>query len=181
MNYKTYLHLDMAVFVKNLRSEYLWANDFFIVKSAGLQSMRDIYGKTDTTFSWRDYADNLTYHDQKLFETKQELVMLERIVRHDGRCVDIVSKKQPLYDQNQHLIGLIGFSMELPKSPELKLLSPREFDIVTRLSEGDTDKEIAKRYKISARTVETHIQHAKQKCHVKTRNELIALFSRFHP
>ncbi|KTC84495.1 helix-turn-helix domain-containing protein [Legionella brunensis] len=171
-----YRNLSMAVFIKNLHSQYLWANDFFIHKSAGYQSVNEIYNKQDHYFSWHNYADKLKFNDQLLFETSEELTLRERILRHEGSYVDIVSKKCPVVDKEQNIIGLIGFSIELPKSPAIETLSQREYQAVLLMTEGYTDKQIAKKWSISSRTVESHIINAKRKLKVATRSQLIAKF-----
>jgi DNA-binding CsgD family transcriptional regulator len=165
--------LPIAIFIKNRHSKYLWANDFFIKKSAGFQSIADIENKKDGDFAWQEYSGNLVANDQQVFQTNEETTAFERILRHNGTYVDIVSKKCPLLDQNQKLIGLIGFSMALPKPENAQVLSHREYSAVLLMSEGCTDKEIARKLGISPRTVEYYINNAKQKMRVTSRYELI--------
>ncbi|MBA2711593.1 MAG: hypothetical protein H0U57_13515 [Tatlockia sp.] len=176
-----YQDLNLAVFIKNLQGSYLWANRFFISKSAGLGSLAEVYNKKDYHFAWHHYADELRANDGLLFESGQSLSAYERILRHDGSIVDIVSKKTPLFDKGLNLIGLIGFSLELPKSPIAQTLTSRERDILLLLSEGYTDKQTAKKLDLSPRTVETHINNAKRKLGIKTRAQLLVQFSRNHP
>ncbi|WED43558.1 helix-turn-helix domain-containing protein [Legionella cardiaca] len=171
-------NLCMAVFIKDLQSHYLWANDFFIRKSAGYRSVNEIYNKQDYDFSWHQYADELTTNDKILFTTHEPITIRERILRHEGSFIDIISNKSLLYDKQQNLIGLIGFSMELPKSEGLQSLSQREYQAVLLVREGYTDKQIAKHLQISPRTVESHITNAKRKLGVTTRTQLIAKFCR---
>lgn len=165
--------LPIAIFIKNRHSKYLWANDFFIEKSAGCQSIADIENKKDGDFAWQEYSSNLVANDQQVFEQNKETTAFEHILRHDGTYVDIVSKKCPLLDNNQKLIGLIGFSMALPKPEKPQVLSQREYTAILLMSEGYTDKQIAQKWGISPRTVEYYINNAKQKMHVTSRYELI--------
>ncbi|HAT8759615.1 TPA: hypothetical protein JBA34_16440 [Legionella pneumophila] len=115
-----------------------------------------------------------------LFENGESLSAYEQVLRHDGTIVNIVSKKSPLFDKELNLIGLVGFSIELPQS-NVHILTPREYNTLLLLSEGYTDKQTAKKLGISPRTVEAHINNSKQKLGIKTRAELIAQFSRKHP
>lgn len=181
---KLYLHclplhsfqsLDIPIFIKKKNSQYLWANDFFIRKSAGYSSVNEIYNKQDYDFAWHEYADELRLNDRLLFENTQNIIVREHIFRHEGTFVDIVSKKSPLFDNTNQIVGLIGISMELPATSKLAL-SKREYSIVLLMSKGYTDKEIAKKLLISPRTVETHINNAKQKLMVSSRAELIVIF-----
>lgn len=178
---EAYRSFCIPIFIKNNRSQYLWANDFFIKKSAGLPSIHEIYKKEDHEFAWTDYADELKANDKLLLQSEQTLSVPERILRHDGTYVDIISKKCPLLDKHHRVIGLIGFSMELPKPSCLSSLSKREQSVVLLLSEGLTDKQIAKKWNISPRTVESHVINAKRKMNVMTRAELIAKISRTYP
>lgn len=174
MNINTYENMDMAVYIKDTQSRYLWANKFFIEKSAGLQSPGDIFNKRDVDFPWHDYANDLISNDNELFDTKKLMTVRERIQRFDGEYIDIVSKKSLLYRNHQELIGLIGFSIEIPASPLLRRLSVRERNVIILLSRGYSDKEIAKKWNISPRTVESFVNNSKIKLKVKTRAELIA-------
>ncbi|MBA2657312.1 MAG: hypothetical protein H0U70_10100 [Tatlockia sp.] len=175
-----YQDLNLAVFIKNLQGCYLWANRFFFSKSAGLKSL-EVYNKKDYHFAWHHYADELRANDGLLFESGQSLSAYEQVLRHDGSIVDIVSKKTPLFDKSLNLIGLIGFSLELPKSSIAQTLTPRERGTLLLLSEGYTDKQTAKKLDLSPRTVETHINNAKRKLGIKTRAQLLVQFSRNHP
>jgi DNA-binding CsgD family transcriptional regulator len=116
-----------------------------------------------------------------VISSRQSQSHYERIIRHDGTFVNILTRKSPLIDTNNQLIGLVGFSIELPQSNKLALLSNRERECVYFLSIGYTDKKIAKQLNISPRTVETHISAAKSRLSVATRAELIAIFCRVYP
>ncbi|HAT8894439.1 TPA: helix-turn-helix transcriptional regulator [Legionella pneumophila] len=176
-----YQDLNFAIFVKNLKGCYLWGNGFFISKSAGFKSLSEIYHKQDYHFAWHYYADQLRKNDQMLFENGESLSAHEQVLRYDGTIVNIVTKKSPLFDKELNLIGLVGFSIELPQSNIIQVLTSREYEVLSILSEGYTDKQTAKKLGISPRTVEAHINNSKQKLGVKTRAELITQFSRKHP
>ncbi|EKD71292.1 MAG: regulatory protein, LuxR family [uncultured bacterium] len=181
LHLNAYKTLDMAIFIKNTKSQYLWANDFFIKKSAGFCSPNEIINKEDHDFIWHDYADELRLNDQLLFEKIECLNVCERILRYEGTYLDVVTKKCPLFDNNKKLIGLIGFSIEVPVSPIIHLLTKREYTLALLMSEGYTDKQIAKKFGISPRTVESHVINAKRKLGVTSRAELIAKICRRHP
>lgn len=54
-----------------------------------------------------------------------------------------------------------------PASP-LDLLTPREREVLVRIARGDTNKEVAARFKISPRTVETHRESLMGKLGIRT-------------
>lgn len=181
LNFESYQTLPMPVFIKNKRNQYLWANDFFVYKSAGFNSLSDIVNKQDHQFAWRDYTDDLTTNDKLIFDSAEELKVNERILRYDGTYVDIVSKKCPVFNNKQKIVGLLGFSMELPRPTCSCLLSQREYTVVLLMSEGNTDKQIGKKCGLSPRTVEFYINNAKRKLGVTSRAQLIVRFSRQTP
>lgn len=181
LNLEPYQTLPMPVFIKNKRNQYLWANDFFVQKSAGFNSLNEIVNKRDHHFSWKDYTDELIANDKLLFDSVKDINVNERILRHDGTYVDIVSKKCPVFDNKQKIIGLLGFSLELPKPSCSKILSQREFTVVLLMSEGFTDKQIGQKCGLSPRTVEFYLNNAKRKIGVTTRAQLIVRFSRQAP
>ncbi|KTC86092.1 MULTISPECIES: PAS and helix-turn-helix domain-containing protein [Legionella] len=178
LNLNSYQLLHNSVFIKDEQGRYLWANDFFVHQSAGHKSISEIVNKNDYDFSWQIYADELRINDQLLLEHRQSISVYEKIVRYDGQQVDILTRKCPLFDQHQTLIGLIGFCIELPKPRKLNLLSPREQICLHYLSQGLTYKQIAKELNLSPRTVETYINSAKSKLGIETKAQLIGEYFR---
>jgi DNA-binding NarL/FixJ family response regulator len=55
-------------------------------------------------------------------------------------------------------------------------LSPRELEILVRLCDGLTNKEIAVKLGISAETVRTHLGHIYEKLHVQGRTEAVTKY-----
>jgi FixJ family two-component response regulator len=60
----------------------------------------------------------------------------------------------------------------------LERLSPREREVLSRIVEGDSNKQIARLLGLSARTVETHRAHLFEKLQVQSLAELIRLYIR---
>jgi len=177
---EAYEHLNSAVFIKNLKGKYLWANSFFIQISSGARSLGEVQNKEDYDFPWHPYADELRANDQLLFRKCESLSSFERIIRHDGTKINIFSRKELLFENNR-LIGLLGLSFVLPDIKQNSLFTHREHEILSLVAKGYTDKEIAKKLNLSPRTVETHINNAKQKSAVRTRSELTARFMLQYP
>jgi two-component system, NarL family, nitrate/nitrite response regulator NarL len=75
---------------------------------------------------------------------------------------------------------LIGLTSEVAAAPAPSFsLSPREFDVIGRIVEGATNKDIAAALKISEETVKRHLTNIFDKTGVSTRLEL-AMFAVHH-
>ncbi len=71
-------------------------------------------------------------------------------------------------------IKIISISPDRDKSERLSLwnaLSVREKEIVRLASEYWSDDEIARELHLSVRTVQNHLQHAREKLHIHSRHE----------
>ena len=68
------------------------------------------------------------------------------------------------------------FQQQKPSRSEETTLTPREQEILTELSKGYRDKEIADRLSISIPTVRTHIRHIYERLQVRSRAEAVAKF-----
>ena len=58
-------------------------------------------------------------------------------------------------------------------------LTPREESILTLVAEGFIDKEIAIKLKLSARTVQSHVDRAKLKLNARNRIHAATLFTKY--
>jgi DNA-binding CsgD family transcriptional regulator len=73
-----------------------------------------------------------------------------------------------------------GPGIELPESFVREYaLTRREFEILKRVVDGESNRMIADALYISPRTVDTHVQNIFRKCDVGRRAELIALVHRY--
>ncbi len=64
--------------------------------------------------------------------------------------------------------------------PDLKLLTPRECEVLTHLAQGQQNKEIALALGIAEHTVENHLKHIYHKLGVQNRVEAVLLFWKHH-
>ncbi len=70
----------------------------------------------------------------------------------------------------QELPGLIDEKIEKPRHEDL---SDREFEILQRLAEGKSNKEIAAEYRLSSNTVNSYRKRVLAKLHAKTNLDLV--------
>jgi len=160
------------IYMKNTSGQYMWANHYLNKLATGEDSTSAIKGSTDHDFHWSEFADEMLDNDHHVITKNISMHTIENSQGKEGNLKNLVTYKFPLYDQNT-LLGIIGFSYELPCDTDEKQLTDREQSCIALLAKGLSDKKIAKILSISARTVETHINKAKFKLNVNSRAELI--------
>lgn len=116
-----------------------------------------------------------------------------RLRRKDGSVFTAFVKDSPILDNEDHLVGIVGVSIEIG-DPELgaavrsligdgnhnhgrrtRTLSPREREVLGLLARGLTGEQIAERLVLSPETVRTHIRNAREKLGASTRVEAVTM------
>jgi DNA-binding NarL/FixJ family response regulator len=89
--------------------------------------------------------------------------------------LDVQSGGAPMTSE---IARLVVQSFQSPSASGIREhgLTPRELEILTLLSDGITNKEIAVRLGISSETVRTHLDHIYQKLHVQGRTEAVSKY-----
>jgi DNA-binding NarL/FixJ family response regulator len=64
--------------------------------------------------------------------------------------------------------ALKDYAQKNPSSPQLRLLTQREREVLVGIAEGFSNKDIASHLGISARTIETHRGHIMRKLQIRT-------------
>jgi DNA-binding CsgD family transcriptional regulator len=72
------------------------------------------------------------------------------------------------------LEALMMHAVEDPDAEDVDPLSPREREVVALVARGLTNTQIAEQLFISKRTVESHVDHIKQKLRCRSRSQVIA-------
>lgn len=75
LNLNLYNLIEGPVFIKDKRGRYLWANSFFIHRSAGSGSLGEISNKTDTHFPWHEYAHELRANDNTVISAQKRMYL----------------------------------------------------------------------------------------------------------
>ena len=122
-------HLDKIVactpgslYWKDCNGFYLGCNDF-MVKTAQLNSVHDIIGKTDDEL-WPETDENIKKNDRYVIETGKTIFLEETVKTQDKKVMYFTGVKMPLKDQNDNIIGVIGNSLDITqlKKTEKKLI-----------------------------------------------------------
>ncbi|WP_370086400.1 ATP-binding protein [Ekhidna sp.] len=101
--------IPTAIFWKNRESVYLGCNEEF-AKDAGVETTKDIIGKTDYDLAWKkEEADFFVKIDQKVMSSgKPEIGIIEPQKQADGKESWLETNKVPLVDAKGEVIGILG-------------------------------------------------------------------------
>ncbi|MCR9191603.1 MAG: ATP-binding protein [Gammaproteobacteria bacterium] len=87
-------------------------------KLTGFDRPEEVIGKTDYDFLWKDQANEIIKNDQKIMASKKGLKFEESATLRDGTIHTFFSAKEPLYDKDRHIIGVIGVSVDITELKE---------------------------------------------------------------
>ncbi len=107
------------VYWQDLEFRYLGCNKAH-ARSAGLASPKDIVGKTNFDLPWKDQAEELHKINRKVVETGVEHTKEESGYMADGTYRTFISKKVPLRDINNKIIGILGLSFDITEKKKLE-------------------------------------------------------------
>ncbi len=105
-----------SMYWKDNEGRYLGCNQF-MVKTAGLNSLDDIIGKTDFDL-WPDNAEKIQANDQYVMESGQTIFLEETVKIQSGETMYFTTAKSPLKDTYGNNIGVIGNSLDITKLKE---------------------------------------------------------------
>lgn len=84
---------------------------------------RDIIGKTPYDFYPKEIAEHILKHNEKVMRTEQTMSQEERIEDITTKKVKYFSAvKSPLYDNEGHVIGIVGTSIDITAEKEAEAL-----------------------------------------------------------
>ena len=104
-------HLPEHVYWKNKEGQYLGCN-LSQANDLNLARCDDIIGKTDYDLSPKDKADLFWELDNQVLTHGLTIDAEEEIIKNGERRI-VLSKKAPLYDECNQIIGLLGISFDI--------------------------------------------------------------------
>jgi len=129
-------NVPQHIFWKDTNSVFLGCNENF-AKAVGLNSPKEIEGKTDYDLADKDKADHFREIDQKvLMERKPIYDMIELHKNSEGEEVWVNINKVPLYDAHGHIIGVLGTFEDITKRITLETKLQKNFDKYQSLIES---------------------------------------------
>lgn len=100
------------VYWKDIQGHYLGCNDNQL-KIARLSSLSDIIGKTDFDLYQKELAEKVHEIDQYVMSTGKALRFEEQGINEKGVAAIYLTDKQPLYDEQNKICGLLGVSIDI--------------------------------------------------------------------
>lgn len=180
-------HLNEPWGIKDLSSRHIYMN-----KAAYLYTNTplnfDIAGKLDAEFpaDWAEFAPDLQEHDRKTEGTRDRVAVIETHFWYDSdSLVPFISEKLPIYNDKEELVGTMWNARPLDSFSPLKYINQQkpsilttevsihiftqsELDIIFLMLQRYTNKEIARLYDVSNKTIENRIYNIYQKADVHT-------------
>ncbi|MDR2251785.1 MAG: PAS domain-containing protein, partial [Endomicrobium sp.] len=101
-----------CIYWKDVDGVYLGCNQAE-AEVLGFKSSKEVIGKTDYDLSWKNEAEILRKVDQRIMQSEVFEQILEEVTTSDGRKVIMLTKKSPLYDDKNNIIGIIGASIDI--------------------------------------------------------------------
>ncbi len=182
---------------KNKQNKYLGCNNAQ-ARTLGLASRDEIITQEPYAQLPKEIAEKSRETDQEVLLFGKTVAIEEIGITGNGELGLFFSKKAPLFNSNQEIIGLIGISIDITAEknllPLLKntltiirsekcsifefnsqiqsyALTPRESECLFHLLRGRTTKTIARILSVSPCTIAFHLKNLKSKfnCHSKSR------------
>ncbi len=113
--------LSGHIYIKNLEGRYVLCNQ---KQAKSLNTtVEDILGKTDNDLYWHSAEDAKTYRENDLYviQTGQTLSTEEPAIV-DGKHTIVLSKKTPLRNDHNEIIGILGISIDITAQKEAENL-----------------------------------------------------------
>lgn len=89
-------------------------------KIAGFSDPEEVIGKTDYDFAWKDHADDLIKNNRAVMESGIGCQFEEVVALSDGKLHTFLTCKDPLFDKENNVIGIIGVSTDITEFKELQ-------------------------------------------------------------
>ncbi len=107
-----------SIYFKDLNSSFTRINKAQ-ARILGLKSPDDAVGKSDFDFFENDHASSAFEDEQSLMKAKKGLVgKIERIRSADGSYIWVTATKEPIFDDNGEVVGMVGISRDISQIKE---------------------------------------------------------------
>lgn len=89
-------------------------------QQAGFSDPKEVVGKTEYDFIWKEQADEIIQNDKQIIESGIGSQLEEYATLADGTLHTFLTSKDPLRDKENNIIGIIGVSTDITEFKELQ-------------------------------------------------------------
>jgi two-component system, OmpR family, aerobic respiration control sensor histidine kinase ArcB len=105
------------VYWKNSAGLYQGCNENF-VKLFKLNSCNEVIGKNDIDLSGQSSGTQIMRNDAQIIRNKTEMTLEEKSVNILGEPAVYLSKKKPLLDEHNNVVGILGISIDITEQKQ---------------------------------------------------------------
>ncbi len=167
-----------SVYWKDKKGVYLGNNPYAANRTQQHGYSGDIIGKSDYDMFSKKLADQFHEEDLRVLHRDHKLILIEGFALFkNAKCSQLTIKK-PILNFKNEAIGVLGMTYDLDNLSKNRgniSLTKREIDVLTCLYHGFTQEEMAGKFEISIRTIQSHVEHIKIKLGAKTKSDLIKI------
>lgn len=109
--------IPASIYWKDINSVILGGN-LSHAKLAAYNNPKEVVGKTDYDFIWKDSAKQVIENDKKIMSSKKGLQLEEAGLLADQKQHTFLTFKEPMFDKNKSVIGIIGVSLDITELKE---------------------------------------------------------------
>jgi PAS domain S-box-containing protein len=113
-----------CIYWKDINGVYLGCNQAE-AEMLGFKSFKEVTGKTDYDLSWRYVSEILRKTDQRIIDNRETEEVLEIGKVANGKEAVMLTRKSPLYDDKNNVIGIIGVSIDITDRKEKEELEAK--------------------------------------------------------
>ena len=161
--------------IKDTDLRVTYCNDVFLTYVG--KKIEEVIGRRDQDFCWNQYVNVYRDHELDALGGNHYSIISPGVDCFGKESLFLQTKIQKKDNQGD-VIGIICQAMEILDSslcmPNINL-TPREEEILFYLIRGKTARGIAAILGLSMRTIETYLQHIKNKLGCQNKSELIEL------
>lgn len=108
-----------SVYWKDKEGVYLGCNDY-VAEMAGVATTKDVVGKTDYEFSWKEEAPAILQTEREIMESQvpRELEISGKL--SNGKKATFLVVKTPLYNGHKKVSGILATSLDITQRKELE-------------------------------------------------------------
>lgn len=183
---------NILIFAKDINSRYLFCNEA-MAQAAGLDSPKQMIGKSDDDLYWQEYARVYQHHDNSVLQGKT-LINKQLPITTANNIETILLSEASFLDKKGCKTGVVGHAIDITgytitknngavnREKNTFLLGEnfnndhftrREFEVFKYLLRGCFVDEIALKTGRSSKTIQTQIKHITRKLQCNHKSEIV--------